>query len=104
MWIPEVPRESATGQVHLRTARWGVFTVAGRASGRAYDDSANTFVLHTFVQLDAYGEKAVGRGLTAYASVENLLNRRADVARTPVLTQGIPIVVGGGVRYGWGAH
>jgi outer membrane receptor protein involved in Fe transport len=101
-WIPDVPRESATAQVRYRSARFGEFTVAARNSGRAYDDSANTFVLHSFFQLDAYGQRQLWRGFTAFVSGQNLTGRRADVARTPVLTQGIPFVAQGGVRYGWG--
>ncbi len=103
-WIPDVARESATAQVRLRSARLGEMTVAGRESGRAFDDSANTFILHSFFQLDAYGERSLGRGFTTFVAGQNLLGRRADVARTPVLTQGVPVVVQGGVRYGWGAR
>ncbi len=101
-WIPDVPRESATAQVRLRSARFGALTLAARNSGRAFDDSANTFVLHSFFELDAYGERSLGRGFTAFVSGQNLLGKRADVARTPVLTQGIPFVAQGGVRFGWG--
>jgi outer membrane receptor protein involved in Fe transport len=100
-WIPDVARESATAQVRLRGGRWGDWTVAGRESGRAFDDSANTFILHGFFQLDAFAERTMGRGFTAFVSAQNLLDRRADVARTPVLTQGIPLTVQGGVRFGW---
>ena len=102
-WIPDVPRESATAQVQYRSTRLGEFTLAARNGGRAYDDSANTFILHSFFQLDAYGQRSLGRGFTAFVSGQNLTGRRADVARTPVLTQGIPFVAQGGVRYGWGA-
>ncbi|NYF80174.1 TonB-dependent receptor [Granulicella arctica] len=101
-WIPDVPRETATAQVRFRSARLGDLTIAGRNSGRAFDDSANTFVLHSFFQLDAYGERSLGRGFTVFVSAQNMLDRRADVARTPVLTQGIPFVAQGGIRFGWG--
>ncbi len=101
-WIPNVPRESATAQVRMRSTRLGEMTVAARNSGLAFDDTANTFVLHSFFELDAYGEHRLGRGFTAFVSGQNLLGKRADVARTPVLTLGIPVVVQGGVRYGWG--
>ncbi len=103
-WLPDVPRESATAQVRLRNANFGELTLAGRESGRAFDDSANTYVLHSFFELDAYAERQIGRGFTAFVAGQNLLGRRAEVARTPVLTLGIPPVVQGGVRYGWGGH
>ncbi|WP_263384715.1 TonB-dependent receptor plug domain-containing protein [Granulicella arctica] len=103
-WIPDVAREIATAQLRFQNVRFGELTLSARNSGRAFDDSANTFVLHSFFQLDVYGERRLGRGFTAFVSGQNLLDRRADVARTPVLTQGIPFIAQGGVRYGWGAR
>ena len=79
-------------------------TLSARNSGRAFDDSLNTFVLHSYFELDVYGERQLGRGFTAFVSAQNLLDRRADVSRTPVLTQGIPFIAQGGIRYGWGAQ
>jgi len=101
-WIPDVPRQTATAQIHFRKIRIGEMVISARNSGRAFDDSANTFILHSFFQLDAYGERPLGRGFTVFVSGQNLFGRRADVARTPVLTQGIPFVAQGGVRFGWG--
>jgi len=103
-WIPDVARNTATAQVRLRNPRLGEMTLAARESGRAFDDSSNVYVLHSFFQLDAYGERRLGKGFTAFLSLQNMLDRRADVARTPILTLGTPFVAQGGVRYGWGGH
>ncbi len=103
-WIPDVPREAATAQLRLQSVRFGQATLSARSGGRAYDDSANTYILHSFFEFGAYGERRIGRGFTAFVSGQNLLDRRADVARTPVLTQGIPFIAQGGIRYGWGAR
>ncbi len=101
--IPQVPGQSVTMQLRATRARWGTVTVAGRASGQAFDDSSNLFPLHRFFLMDVYGEHALGRGFTAFVSVQNLLNQREEVARTPLLTLGNPVLAQGGVRFGWGA-
>ena len=100
--IPEVPSQSVTMQLRAARARWGAVTVAGRASGQAFDDSSNIYPLHRFFLLDVYGEHGLGRGFLAFVSVQNLLNQRPEVARTPLLTLGNPVLAQGGVRYAWG--
>ncbi len=103
-WIPQVPRQSVTMQLRAARARWGTVTVAGRASGRAFDDSSNLYPLHRFFALDVYGDHALGRGWMAFVSVQNVLNQRMEVARTPLLTLGNPVLAQGGVRFGWGGR
>ena len=101
-WIPQVPRQSVTMQLRAARARWGAVTVAGRASGQAFDDSSNIYPLHRFFALDVYGERGLGRGFLAFVSVQNVLNQRMEVARTPLLMLGNPVLAQGGVRFGWG--
>ena len=103
-WIPNVPRTSVTAQLRAQRARWGVATVALRAAGRQYDDSSNIFPLSSFALLDVYGERGLGKGFTAFVAVQNLLNQRPEVARTPNLTLGSPVLAQGGVRFGWGGR
>lgn len=99
--IPQVPRHSMTAQLRVNSFRWGTLVLADRASGEAFDDSSNRFRLGRFHQLDLYAEHALPHGITAFVSLQNLLNQRADVARTPVLTLGTPVLAQGGVRYTW---
>lgn len=103
-WIPNVPRQSVTAQLRAQRARWGEVTVAMRASGLAFDDSSNLYPLHRFAVMDVYGEHALPRGWTAFVSVQNLFNERPEVARTPLLTLGNPVLAQGGVRFGWGGR
>lgn len=103
-WIPNVPRQSVTAQLRLRHARWGEVTVAMRAAGKAYDDSTNLFPLRRFVSVDVFGQRALGHGWSAFVSVQNVFNQRAEVARTPLLTLGNPVLAQGGVRFGWGGR
>jgi outer membrane receptor protein involved in Fe transport len=103
-WIPDVARENATAQMRFQKASIGEFVVSARNSGRSFDDNANTLVLHAFFQLDVYGSRSLGRGFTAFVSGQNLLDRRAEVSRTPLLTQGIPFIAQGGIKFDWGGQ
>ena len=101
-WIPEVPRQTATAQLRVHNSRAGVYTLALRTSGQAFDDSANTFVLRRFFSLDVAGSRAIGRGFEAYGLVQNLFNQRPDVSRTPILTLGSGVFAQAGVRLRFG--
>lgn len=103
LWIPQVPRHSTTAQARYRRGP-AAFTLAARESGRAFDDSSNLYELHSFFVLDAYAESRVGAHLTAYISMQNLLNRSIETARTPNLTLGTPLTALGGLRVRWGAR
>ncbi len=102
--IPQVPRQSLTAQLRVVSARWGTLVVADRASGLSYDDSSNLFPLRRFNQLDLYAERSLGRGFAGFVAVQNVLHQRADVARTPILTLGTPVLAQGGLRFVWPAR
>jgi outer membrane receptor protein involved in Fe transport len=100
-WIPEVPRHSFTAQLRAANPRIGSITLAARASGQAWDDSANTFLLNAFFQFDLAARHDFGQHWTASAILDNLFNQRADVARTPILTLSSPFLAEGGVSFHW---
>jgi len=100
-WIPEVPRESFTAQLRAQSARLGEVTLAARASGQAFDDSANTFLLGKFFDLDLSARHDFGSRWTASLTTQNLLNQRPDVARTPILTLGSGFLAQGGLAFHW---
>lgn len=100
-WIPQVPRHSATAQLRLEKPRLGEVTFAARASGHAYDDSGNTYTLRRFFQLDLFTRHDFGSHWSLSASLQNLLNQRPDIARTPILTLGSPLLAEGGVDFHW---
>ena len=100
-WIPEVPRQSFTAQLRADHARLGEVTLAARASGHAWDDSANTYLLSSFFQLDLSARHDFGSHWTASLILNNLLNQRPDVARTPILTLGSPFLAQGGLAFHW---
>jgi outer membrane receptor protein involved in Fe transport len=97
-WIPDVPRNSFTAQVHAASERLGEVTVAMRASGMAFDDANNQFVLNGFFSLDVSGHRRINKHLDAFFLVQNLTDQRAQVARTPTLTLGTPIFGEAGLR------
>ena len=96
--IPQVPAQSFTAQLRASGRRLGELTVAARAIGSSFDDSANQFQLNRFFALDVSGHRAVNRRLDAFFLVQNLTGRRPQVSRTPTLTLGSPIFAEAGVR------
>ena len=100
LWIPDVSRHSTTAQLRYQRGAGG-YTLSARQSGRAFDDSANTYELHSFFVLDAYADYRLHSHFTLYLSLQNLLNRSIETARTPYLTLGTPFVAQGGVRVSW---
>jgi outer membrane receptor protein involved in Fe transport len=100
-WIPDVPRQSFTAQLRAAAPRLGSLTLAARASGQAYDDSANTYILAPFFELDLFARHDFGPHWTATVTINNLLNQRPDVARTPILTLGSPILAQAGLAFHW---
>ncbi|HLI75797.1 MAG TPA: TonB-dependent receptor, partial [Acidobacteriaceae bacterium] len=101
-WLPEVPRNMATAGVDW--ARPGWFGVHGVLSytGRTFDDSANQSLLSGYARLDVSAERTLWRGLGLYAGAQNVLDRRIEAGRTPVLTLAAPRLVQGGLRWGFG--
>ena len=100
-WIPAVPRQSFTAQLRAQRPRIGSVTLAARASGHAFDDSANTFILSSFFSLDLAAQHNFGPHWTVSVDLNNLLNQRPDVARTPLLTLGSPFLAQGGLAFHW---
>ena len=100
-WIPEVPRQSFTAQLRAERSRLGEVTLSARASGHAWDDSANTYLLNPFFQLDLSALHDFGARWSASLILNNLLNQRPNVARTPILTLGSPFLAQAGLAYHW---
>jgi outer membrane receptor protein involved in Fe transport len=96
-----VPRQSFTAQLRAQRARLGEVTLAARASGHAWDDSANTYLLDSFFQMDLSARHDFGTRWSATLTMQNLLNQRPNVARTPTLTLGSPFLAEGGVAFHW---
>ena len=72
--------------------------MVGSYTGKTFDDSANQFVLSPYLRVDVSAEREMRWGLSLTAGAQNLLNRRIEAGRTPVLTLAAPRLV-----EGWGA-
>ncbi len=101
LWIPQVPRHTATAQLRYSPDPRYQITLAARETGHAFDDSSNLYKLHAFFVLDASAEAHLTPHLAPYVSFQNLLNRAIETARTPYLTLGTPFTAQGGLRLNW---
>jgi outer membrane receptor protein involved in Fe transport len=98
-WIPQVAHQMATAQLRGYRPSIGTLSLQGRISGRQFDDDANTYLLHSYFRLDAYGAHDFGSRIQIFSSGENLFNRGIEVGRTPTLTLGTPRVARIGLNF-----
>jgi outer membrane receptor protein involved in Fe transport len=100
--VPQIPRHQFTFQASY-SRPFILLGVQGRFGGNQFDDDLNTLLLRRYFVLDATASHTLRHGVELFAAVENLTNRRYDVARTPVLAVGPPILARAGVRLQFGA-
>jgi outer membrane receptor protein involved in Fe transport len=101
--VPQIPRHQFDFQA--RYARpFILLGLQGRFGSSQFDDDQNTLLLRRYFVLDASASHTLHRGLDVFVSVENLLNQRYDVGRTPVLTVGPPILARAGLRLQFGSR
>ena len=67
-----------------------------------YDDDLNQLRLGGYFVAEAFVSKNIHRNMEIFGGVENVLNRRYEVGRTPVLTIGPPILGRVGARFWFG--
>ena len=71
--------------------------------GKQFDDDQNQFPLDRFYTMDAQVGRALTRSVEIYGALENLTNQRYQVAKTPVVNLGPPILFRVGVRLNYPA-
>jgi outer membrane receptor protein involved in Fe transport len=98
LWIPEVPRHSATVRVSYMRQGWTA-VMDGRYFGRQFDDDQNQFPLTGAFVANAGLTRSLPRGFDAYIAVDNLLDRRYQIARTPTLNVAPPTLARVGLRW-----
>jgi outer membrane cobalamin receptor len=79
-------------------------SLTGRFVGQQFDDDQNQFPLDRFYTMDAQVGRAVTRNVEIYGALENLTNQRYQVAKTPVVNLGPPILFRVGVRLSYPAR
>jgi len=102
--VPQVPRHQFTFQ--LRYLNPSVITVAfqGRTASTQFDDDQNLFPLGPYFTLDTYVSRRLHEKVELFCAVENLLNQRYEVGKTPVTTLGPPILFRAGFKIHLGSH
>ena len=96
--VAQVPRNQGSLQVRFHLSPGAFVTLAARAAGDQFEDDENTLSLGKFVVFDALASLPVWRSLEVFVAAENLLDRRYDIARTPVRNTAPPRFVRGGLR------
>ena len=101
--VAQVPRNVFTWEARYWNPSRVLVSLTGRFVGRQFDDDQNQFPLDRFYTMDAQVGRAVTRNVEIYGAVENLTNQRYQVAKTPVVNLGPPILFRVGVRLNYPA-
>ena len=96
--IPQVPRNVFTWEARYWNPSRVMLSVTGRFVGRRFDDDQNQLPLNGFYTMDISAGRSFTRNLELFAAAENVLDGRYQVARTPVVNLGPPILFRIGIR------
>ena len=96
--VPQVPRNVFTWEARYWNPSRLLFSLQGRFVGRQFDDDQNQFSLDRFYTMDLEVGRSLTRHLEIFAAAENLLDQRYQVARTPIINLGPPILFRAGLR------
>jgi outer membrane receptor protein involved in Fe transport len=96
--VPQVPRNVFTWEARYWNPSRLLLSVDGRFVGRQFDDDQNQYPLDRFYTMDMQIGRSLTRHLEAFAAAENLFDQRYQVARTPIVNLGPPILFRVGLR------
>jgi outer membrane receptor protein involved in Fe transport len=96
--LPQVPRHQFTLQTAYAHPRLINAALQFRASSSQFDDDQNRLPLQSFALIDATVARPLGKFVEVFFAVQNLLNERYAVGRTPIETIGAPRLWRGGLR------
>jgi outer membrane receptor protein involved in Fe transport len=100
--VPQVPRNVSTAQLRYSNPKTLTIAVQARYVGKQFDDDQNQFPLNGFFTADAYLSRRIRRGIDVYGAAENMFDRRYQVARTPIVQLGPPVMARAGLRLTFG--
>jgi outer membrane receptor protein involved in Fe transport len=100
LFLPQVAQNQFGVQVSYAGKNWTVGAQA-RFLGNQFDDDQNLLPLGRAFSLDAQVSRQIKWHTSVFFAVQNLTNDRFGVSATPVLTEGPPIFVRGGLRFEW---
>ncbi len=102
--VPQVPKHQFTFQLRYLNPSLVTVGVQGRAASTQFDDDQNLFPLAPYFTLDTYVSRQVHRKLELFCAIENLLNQRYEVGKTPVTTLGPPFLFRAGFKVQLGSR
>ena len=97
--IPLVPRNNVTFQATWAAPRRFTVALQGRAASNEYDDDQNLLPLGSYFVLSGSVSHPVYKGLNLFVAGENITNSSYEIARTPYVNLGQPILVRVGLRW-----
>lgn len=102
--VPQVPEHQFTFQLRYLNPSLVTVGVQGRAASTQFDDDQNLFPLAPYFTLDTYASRQVHQKLELFCAIENLLNQRYEVGKTPVTTLGPPFLFRAGFKVQLGSR
>jgi outer membrane receptor protein involved in Fe transport len=96
--VPQVPQHQFTSELRYWNPSRLMLTLQGRFVGLQFDDDQNSLPLGSFGTMNLLLARNFSRGVEGFVALENLLNTRYAVGRTPVPTLGPPILFRIGIK------
>ena len=97
--IPLVPRNSVSFQGTWAAPRRFFVALQGRAASNEYDDDQNLFPLGSYFVMSASVTRPIYKGIEIFAAGDNITDSSYEIARTPTVNLGQPIMVRVGLRW-----
>ncbi len=101
--VPQVPRNVFTWEARYWNPSRLLLSVDGRYVSRQFDDDQNQYPLNGFYTMDLQLGRSLTKHLEVFAAAENLFDQRYQVARTPIVNLGPPILFRVGLRVNYPA-
>ncbi len=102
--VAQVPRNVFTWEARYWNPSRLLLSLQGRFVGKQFDDDQNLLPLDRFYTMDLQVGRTLTSHLEIFAAAENLLDQRYQVARTPIINLGPPIVYRVGLRLNFPAE
>jgi outer membrane receptor protein involved in Fe transport len=96
--IPQVARHQFTFQSRYSNPRVLTIGLQGRSASSQFDDDQNVFRLAPYFTLDTFVARRLSSRFEIFCAIENILNQRYEVGKTPLTTLGPPLLLRGGFR------
>ncbi len=97
--IPLVPRNNVTFQATWQAPRRFLVALQGRAASNEYDDDQNLLPLGSYFVLSGSVSHSLYKAVDVFVAGDNITNSGYEIARTPYVNLGQPILVRVGLRW-----